>query len=188
MEPDSGTTNIRNTNSAHWKRWLGSDNRCLVPLTSFSEFDTIDGKKVSGVVRRRRVTPIVAFASIWTNWANVRKAKEGEVTTDIFGFLTCGPNAEVKRIHPKAMRAILTTAEEHEIWIRAPSAEAETLQRPLPDGTQKIVATGEKEDKGDGAQAAGDSRELLFKGVGAAPRHLADRSPRMDQKQDCRLR
>src|SRR5687768_12762143 len=23
MEPDSGTTNIRNTNSKHWKPWLG---------------------------------------------------------------------------------------------------------------------------------------------------------------------
>src|SRR5262249_12876679 len=46
MEPDSGTTNIRNTSSGHWKRWLGPDNRCLVPLTSLSEYDTIDGKKV----------------------------------------------------------------------------------------------------------------------------------------------
>src|ERR1700760_3364388 len=46
MEPDSGTTNIRNVNSAHWKRWLGPENRCLVPFTSFSEYDTLDGKKV----------------------------------------------------------------------------------------------------------------------------------------------
>jgi putative SOS response-associated peptidase YedK len=46
MEPDSGTTNIRNVSSAHWKRWLGPKNRCLAPFTSFSEFDTIDGKKV----------------------------------------------------------------------------------------------------------------------------------------------
>src|SRR6476646_213161 len=35
-EPDSGVTNIRNTSSAHWKRWLGPANRCLVPFTSFS--------------------------------------------------------------------------------------------------------------------------------------------------------
>lgn len=45
MEPDSGTTNIRNISSAHWKRWLGPETRCLAPFTSFSEFDTINGKK-----------------------------------------------------------------------------------------------------------------------------------------------
>lgn len=38
MEPDSGTTNVRNTASSHWKRWL-VESRCLVPITSFSEFD-----------------------------------------------------------------------------------------------------------------------------------------------------
>ena len=25
------TTNIRNTNSPHWRRWLGAESRCLVP-------------------------------------------------------------------------------------------------------------------------------------------------------------
>jgi putative SOS response-associated peptidase YedK len=39
MEPDAGTTNIRNTGSAHWRRWLGPENRCVVPFTSFSEFN-----------------------------------------------------------------------------------------------------------------------------------------------------
>src|SRR5437667_10158559 len=27
MEPDSGTTNIRNVNSSHWKRWLDQEHR-----------------------------------------------------------------------------------------------------------------------------------------------------------------
>lgn len=54
MEPDSGTTNIRNTSSKHWKRWLGPDNRCLVPFTSFSEYDTIDGRRRQcGLLRMR---------------------------------------------------------------------------------------------------------------------------------------
>jgi putative SOS response-associated peptidase YedK len=48
IEPDSGTTNIRNVSSAHWKRWLAPANRCLVPFTSFSEYDTVDGKKEPG--------------------------------------------------------------------------------------------------------------------------------------------
>jgi hypothetical protein len=32
MEPDGGITNIRNTSSPHWTRWLGIDNRCVVPF------------------------------------------------------------------------------------------------------------------------------------------------------------
>nr|CAD6416853.1 SOS response-associated peptidase [Rhizobium sp. Q54] len=27
MEPDGGTTNIRNTTSKHWLRWIGIENR-----------------------------------------------------------------------------------------------------------------------------------------------------------------
>ena len=34
---DYGVTNIRNTASPHWRRWLGPESRCLVPATSFVE-------------------------------------------------------------------------------------------------------------------------------------------------------
>jgi putative SOS response-associated peptidase YedK len=43
MEPDSGTTNIRNVKSKHWARWLGVENRCVVPFNSFSEFNKAEG-------------------------------------------------------------------------------------------------------------------------------------------------
>lgn len=145
-EPDSGVTNIRNLSSAHWKRWLGPDNRCLVPFTSFSEYDTIDGKKVPVWFAADESRPLMCFAGIWTNWTSVRKAKEGEVTTDVFGVLTTTANAEVGKVHPKAMPVILTTPDECDVWMSADWKEAAELQRPLPDDSLRIVMTGEKED------------------------------------------
>ena len=40
----------------------------------------------------------------------------------------------------------MRTEAEREAWMTAPAADALKLQRPLPDGMLKIVATGEKED------------------------------------------
>jgi hypothetical protein len=59
-----------------------------------------------------------------------------------------GAEREVGALHPKAMPVILTTAKEVDLWMTAPAAEALTLQRPLPDGTLRIVARGTKEDVG----------------------------------------
>lgn len=146
LEPDSGTTNIRNTSSKHWQRWLGPANRCLVPFTSFSEFNKAAGGDVWFALSEER--PLAFFAGIWTaGWTSVRKVRTGIETIDLFGFLTTEPTEPVASIHPKAMPVILTTAEEREGWMRAPWEAAKALQRPLPAGALQIVARGVKEDE-----------------------------------------
>jgi putative SOS response-associated peptidase YedK len=141
---DPGVTNVRNVSSPHWRRWLGIESRCVVPLTSFSEFNKAEGGDIWFAFDESR--PLTFFAGTWTRWKSVRKVKEGETENDLFAFLTTEPNAVVAPIHPKAMPVILTTRQEVEQWLTAPPNEALALQRPLPDAALRIVARGKKED------------------------------------------
>lgn len=140
---DKGVTNVRNTSSPHWRRWLGPAHRCLVPMTSFSE----PGRNAEGQyepvwfrLKGDDAEPLSFFAGIWVpHWTSVRKLKDGEVTTDLFGFLTTEPTEPVKSVHPKAMPVILTEPQEIEAWMTAPWDIARQLQRSLPEGALAIA-------------------------------------------------
>ena len=147
QEPDKGTTSVRNTSSAHWKPYLGPEQRCVVPFTSFSEPDQVGGSLQPVWFALDETRPLVFFAGIWKrDHTCVRKIKEGEVTCDLFAFLTTEANAEVGTYHSKAMPVILTELSEIEMWLTAPWSEACRLQRPLPNGMLRVVARGEKKD------------------------------------------
>lgn len=138
-------TNIRNVSSKHWTRWLGLEHRCVVPFTSFSEFNAGAGGDIWFASSEDR--PLAFFAGINVpRWASVRKVKDGESTDDLFGFLTTEANREVFAIHPKAMPVILRTQKEVDRWMTAPAEEVPALQRKLPDDSLSIVARGVKED------------------------------------------
>jgi putative SOS response-associated peptidase YedK len=56
-----GVTNIRNVARPHWRAWLRVEHRCLVPFTSFAEYDTIDGKKVQTWFAVDETRPLLCF-------------------------------------------------------------------------------------------------------------------------------
>jgi len=133
--------NVRSTASPRWRRWLGVESRCVVPLTSFSENEVLAGGSHPPVwFALDESRPLAFFAGIWTRWTSVRKVKEGETTNDLFAFLTTEPNAIVAPIHPKAMPVILTKPEEIETRLSAPAPVALELQRPLAHDALRIVA------------------------------------------------
>lgn len=152
MEPDGGTTNVRNTSSRHWAAWLEPPHRCLVPFTSFSEPDQVGGTLKPFWFALDESRPLAFFAGVWTPHSCVRKIKTGWEDCELYGFLTTDANAEVAQYHSKAMPVILTDPVDLDLWMSdAPWADVKHLQRPLPDGTLKVVATGARKDEVEAA-------------------------------------
>lgn len=148
---DPGVTNVRNTASPHWRRWLSPEHRCLVPFTSFSENEkAADGSHPPVWFALTEDRPLTCFAGILVEgWQSVRKVKDGETTDNLYAFLTTEPNAEVGAVHPKAMPVILTKPEEWATWLSAPWPEAKDLQRSLADNALVVVARGARRDGPD---------------------------------------
>jgi putative SOS response-associated peptidase YedK len=120
---DSGVGNIRNLRSPHWRAWLAVQHRCVVPATSFCEWTGEKGSQRKVWFALNDNQPLFFFAGIWTRWKGAH---------ELFGFLTCEPDAVVRPIHPKAMPVLLTSHDEVETWLTAPIEEAINLQRPWP--------------------------------------------------------
>jgi putative SOS response-associated peptidase YedK len=144
---DRGTTNLRTLK--YWKRYLEPlDRRCVVPATSFCEPDQVGGSLKNHWFALDESRPLFFFAGAWlSQWQSVRKAADGPTTDDLYAFLTTNANDEVGAIHEKAMPVILRTPEEVERWFTIPFADiVADMQKPLPNGSLKIVSIGPKFD------------------------------------------
>jgi putative SOS response-associated peptidase YedK len=90
-------TNIRNTKSPHWRAWLGPKHRCLVPFTSFCEYEDTKPRKTPTWFAGDERRPLLTFAGIWTTWRGVRGTKANPVEGEhqLLGFLTTEANGIV---------------------------------------------------------------------------------------------
>ena len=81
-------TNIRNVGSPHWRGWLGKQNRCIVPATSFCEYADTKPRKTPKWFAINEDRPLFAFAGLWTPWRGVRGPKSAPVDGqhELFGF------------------------------------------------------------------------------------------------------
>lgn len=118
-------------------------------MSSFNGFNKDAAGDIYFVIDESR--PLVCIVGLWTNWTSVRKVQEGEVTTDILGFLTTKPNAEVEAVHPKAAPVILTTLEEVDVWMR-PRGTRRRLCNGRSRMALRIIARGVKKDGRGGAE------------------------------------
>jgi putative SOS response-associated peptidase YedK len=148
-------TNVRNTSSSYWRGWLKPERRCLVPATSFCEYQ--DGNKTPTWFALGQDRPLFAFAGIWRPWTGAKGTKaERLALTDLtgsdvqehflFAFLTAEPNDLVRPVHSKAMPVILT-GEDCDTWLEADTPIALQLQHPFPADRMAIVATGPRKDE-----------------------------------------
>ena len=145
---DPGVTNVRNVKSPHWRRWLGIENRCVVPSTSFSENELLpDGSRPPVWFAFDETRPLAFFAGVWTRWTSVRKVKEGETTNDIFAFLTTEPNkGSGQSTRKRCPRS--DDARGNRRLDECASRGSLKLQSPLADDSLTIVARGDKKDEG----------------------------------------
>jgi putative SOS response-associated peptidase YedK len=97
--------------------------RCLVPVTSFSEYGLAPGEDGKKPLHWFDVPsrPIFAFAGIW------RPTERGNA----YGFLTTEPNAIVAPIHPKAMPVMLHDGD-YDRWLTSDWTDARELVAPFP--------------------------------------------------------
>lgn len=133
-------TNVRNLESAYWRAWLKPEARCLVPFSSFAEFDTSTKPACEAwfeVTQGRNA----AFAGIWRHWTGARGTKANPIEGEhlLYSFLTTAANGVVGAIHPKAMPVILIGDAAQRAWLEAPAAAVPVIAQPLADEDIAVV-------------------------------------------------
>jgi hypothetical protein len=132
---DYGTTNIRHPTFAHWQQYLGVENHCVVPATSFAELSPTPNDKDPEIGIQRNfwfaLDESKPASGLWTPWHRIRTVKDGPMHHAHYGFFTTNPNALVLADTPQG-HAGPDHAGGDGCLATAPWSEAKVLQRPCP--------------------------------------------------------
>ena len=99
-------TNVRNVKSPHWRAWLKPEYRCLVPVSSFSEYADTRPRKTPTWFALDHDRPLFAFAGIWRPWIGVR----GEAEIQDERTVTFTPRFLLPKRRKRDMKALFAVA------------------------------------------------------------------------------
>ncbi|MCJ2132160.1 SOS response-associated peptidase family protein, partial [Methylobacterium sp. E-045] len=90
-------TNVRNVKSLHWRPWLKPEYRCLVPVSSVSEYADTKPKKTPTWFDLDDNRPLFAFGGIWRPWTGscgtkTETPERESVNYQVFWFLNTDVN------------------------------------------------------------------------------------------------
>lgn len=137
-------TNLRNTESPVWLRWLAREQRCVVPVTAFAEPDKNTSKPVVFRWFAQPNQKPLFFAGIWRPWTGDRGTTNALDVRDwqLFSLLITEPNSVVKLFH-EAMPVLLRSPADVEQWLEGTVEDALELQKPAPDDAIVVVPAKE---------------------------------------------
>lgn len=135
------TTNIDNVSNPWWKPWLQIGHRCLIPATSFCEYDWSSGIAVPVWFAKDEERSPFFFAGIWRSVFCERKGEPGEHL--LFSFLAKQRFCASEPSHSKMMPIVLLTEQERETWLTGPLNAALALKRAAALSQLRVVTTGQ---------------------------------------------
>lgn len=143
--PPDGPKKLRNNTRRpyikFWRPWIGTENRCLVPFTSFAEWVEDQNGKSKEMWFAPSDGNVGYIAGIYREWTGTRGTKAEPVTGDhlVFSFLTSNPNNLLGVYHDR-MPAILPDKETQAAWLSAPANTVHEFQKPVDDDRLVIVS------------------------------------------------
>jgi putative SOS response-associated peptidase YedK len=125
--------NTRSDTVATTKFWKEkfADKRCIIPASSFFEWQGEKGHKTKYEVTIPRHT-LFGMAGLWSLWKNPKTEK----WEDTFSIITSDPNKTMVKVHDR--QPVILEANEYDEWLSETERPPIHLLRVFPDSAMKM--------------------------------------------------